>query len=333
MIVVLSTGIHDYTTDEICNWLEYYNSNYIRINGESFVSGEGFVEISNESKNVFFESKYNHLFEPQSKLIIFNRRWYNFLIKEEEANTIFSSTIKLNDLYKFYFQEITSLSNYFYFLLSKKNTVWIDHPSKLYNNKLITLKIAAFCGLNIPPTLCTCNKSDLEDFIIKTKRVIVKPMSNIPELYSKYYNFNFSTKEITFEILNEIPLSFSISLFQKLIEKKYEIRIFYFLGDFFPMAIFSQNRRESLIDFRNYSQTNPDRFEPYNLEANIRKKLRLLLSYLDYKTCSIDLILSTDNKYYFLEINPVGQFGMVSKPCNYNIENFIVKKLIALDEN
>lgn len=37
-------------------------------------------------------------------------------------------------------------------------------------------------------------------------------------------------------------------------------------------------------------------------------------------TGPIDLIRGLDDKYYFLEINPVGQYGFISKPCNYDID-------------
>lgn len=37
-------------------------------------------------------------------------------------------------------------------------------------------------------------------------------------------------------------------------------------------------------------------------------------------TGSLDFVYSSDKKFYFLEVNPVGQFGMVSRPCNYNLE-------------
>jgi glutathione synthase/RimK-type ligase-like ATP-grasp enzyme len=42
---------------------------------------------------------------------------------------------------------------------------------------------------------------------------------------------------------------------------------------------------------------------------------------------SIDMIVSTEGKYIFLEVNPVGQFGMVSYPCNYYIERDIADYL------
>ena len=44
---------------------------------------------------------------------------------------------------------------------------------------------------------------------------------------------------------------------------------------------------------------------------------------LNLNSGSLDLIRAADGKYVFLEINPVGQFGMVSYPCNYNIEKEI----------
>lgn len=35
---------------------------------------------------------------------------------------------------------------------------------------------------------------------------------------------------------------------------------------------------------------------------------------------SVDLLKASDGDIYFLEINPVGQFGLVSNFCNYHLE-------------
>ncbi|WP_293933429.1 hypothetical protein [Sphingobacterium sp. UBA6645] len=53
---------------------------------------------------------------------------------------------------------------------------------------------------------------------------------------------------------------------------------------------------------------------------------------LGFNTGSIDLILTPDGDYVFLEINPEGQFGMVPHPCNYFLERemaIIFKKKIS----
>ena len=45
------------------------------------------------------------------------------------------------------------------------------------------------------------------------------------------------------------------------------------------------------------------------------------------------MIQSDKNELVFLEINPVGQFGMVSSPCNYYLEKKVASKLKKLLEN
>ena len=49
---------------------------------------------------------------------------------------------------------------------------------------------------------------------------------------------------------------------------------------------------------------------------------------LDLNSGSIDIILTPDNKYVFLEVNPVGQFEQVSFPCNYGLFKEVAEYLI-----
>lgn len=53
---------------------------------------------------------------------------------------------------------------------------------------------------------------------------------------------------------------------------------------------------------------------------------------MDLNTGSIDMIKNKNNEYIFLEVNPVGQFSMVSYPCNYYIEEKIASYLINKDK-
>lgn len=71
------------------------------------------------------------------------------------------------------------------------------------------------------------------------------------------------------------------------------------------------------VDFRNYNLKKVKGNVPYQLPLNIQLSLKKLVKELNLKTCSIDMLVSKDEEYYSLEVNPVGQFGMVSKPCNY----------------
>jgi hypothetical protein len=42
---------------------------------------------------------------------------------------------------------------------------------------------------------------------------------------------------------------------------------------------------------------------------------------------SLDVVLTTQYEYVFLEVNPIGQFEQVSVPCNYNLFKTIAEIL------
>src|SRR5688500_5360277 len=94
------------------------------------------------------------------------------------------------------------------------------------------------------------------------------------------------------------------------------------------MAIFSQSDEQTKTDFRKYNEKKPNRYVPFKLPDEIDQKIKLLFKKIDLNTGSVDLIVDKDDNYFFLEINPVGQFGMVSDPCNYFLEKNVALKLI-----
>ena len=130
-------------------------------------------------------------------------------------------------------------------------------------------------------------------------------------------------------VLSTYYLTFRFpSLIMEKIEKKYEIRSFYLDGRFYSMAIFSQNNKQTEVDFRKYCADRPNKVEPFKLPCDIEEKLERLFRYFDLNCGSIDIIVDKNGKYVFLEINPVGQFQMTSIPCNYNIEQIIANYLV-----
>jgi glutathione synthase/RimK-type ligase-like ATP-grasp enzyme len=93
------------------------------------------------------------------------------------------------------------------------------------------------------------------------------------------------------------------------------------------MAIFSQDEIQTKIDQRRYNMTDPNRMVPYTLPKHIESKLLQLMKNLELETGSVDLIKTVDGKYYFLEVNPVGHYEIISYICNYNINREIAKYL------
>ena len=99
------------------------------------------------------------------------------------------------------------------------------------------------------------------------------------------------------------------------------------------MAIFSQKDKQTEVDFRNYNWDVPNRTVPYKLPDEVKNKIVLFMKEFDIETGSIDMIKSKKGDYVFLEVNPIGQFGMTSYPCNYYLEKKISEQLIEKDRN
>jgi len=121
------------------------------------------------------------------------------------------------------------------------------------------------------------------------------------------------------------------SLFQRSINKKYELRIFYLDSDFYSMAIFSQSNIKTKTDFRNYDENKPNRCVPFTLPLDIKNKLDLFMRRKNYKTGSIDMLVDHNDNFIFLEVNPIGQFGMTSYPCNYYLEKKVAEYLCKIN--
>lgn len=195
-------------------------------------------------------------------------------------------------------------------------------------NKLVVLKMAAEFGLQIPVTTLTTKKTSLTDFLKKSNKVITKSTSGENMIRDRRITANFTnyTEVVPKSFVKSLGEKFFISQFQQLVEKEYEVRAFYLDRRFYSMAIFSQGDNQTKIEFRKYNREKPNRTVPYKLPSDVEEKLRNLMEALELESGSIDLI-AKDGQYIFLEVNPVGQFGMVSVPCNYYLEKRIAEYL------
>ena len=158
--------------------------------------------------------------------------------------------------------------------------------------------------------------------------IIIKPLNSLSFFRIEDVSYYTYTKIVDDDLLESIPEKFSFSLFQEYIEKQFEIRSFFLNREEFSMAIFSQQSSKTMTDFRNYDKEYPNRRVPFKLPEYVREKVLKLMDELHINTGSFDFIFSKSGEYVFLEVNPVGQFGMVSMPCNYYLEKKIALSLI-----
>ncbi|MBX2906953.1 MAG: grasp-with-spasm system ATP-grasp peptide maturase [Taibaiella sp.] len=314
MILILSER-NDNTTNKVVEWLRYYKAKYIRLNLEDR------VELVGISIDRFIINLNNVIINSDDIEAYWYRRG-DISIKTPDLSNI--EPIYENFLHsvnQFHVQELNTMIEFIHWLLAKtkRNIGSILNASV---NKMIVLNYAKEIGLNVPETYITCNSKEMVNFFGNNKKLISKPVSE---------NFVSLDTNVIMSYTEEISLTnldtFFHSLAQTCINKEYEIRTFFLKTKVYSMAIFSQLNDQTKTDFRKYSFTKPNRNVPYALPTALKKKVFQLMNKLKLDTGSIDMIKSTDGKYYFLEVNPIGQFGMVSSPCNYYLEREVANAL------
>lgn len=196
-------------------------------------------------------------------------------------------------------------------------------------NKLVALIAASSVGLKVPETIITGLKQDLLDFRKKNGRIICKSLDLSYSKSEKNLNCMGYTNLIESEDISALKQEFTPTLFQKYIEKEFEIRCFWFHGNFYSVATFSQKNIKTKIDYRRYDDENPNRVVPVNIPDHLKVKINELFNCLNLNTGSLDIIVS-GTEYYFLEVNPVGIFDNVSGMGNWYIEREIAKYLTQI---
>lgn len=323
------------TTEQVIDWISSFGNSFIRINGEDFYNNKSVtIEIDNGGEKIDLKKEIESFKTKQLMDVEFSICWYrrwsdNFAFNNLDQFVI--SNNKFDSIIRVLRTEEITIKNFFLRNINVKK--WLTSPNNSNVNKLTVLKHAKEIGINIPDTIICTEKIEIEKFLLKHKEIITKPLNvgiSYHEEEDVVYNY---TEKIKFKDIKDIPDVFFPTLFQKMIKKKYEIRSFYLDGNFYSMCIFSQLDKQTNTDFRIYNKEKPNRLVPYKLPLQVEKKLKRLMKTLNLNTGSIDIVKGKDNKYYFLEVNPVGQFGMTSYPCNYYLEKKVAEYLVKNDLN
>lgn len=208
---------------------------------------------------------------------------------------------------------------------------WINPMFNTYagERKLMQLSLANKLGLLTPKTLVTNKLANAISFLEINKDCIVKPISHgLQQRGDEFYSIY--TTQICLNDLLKLNLTeyFDTPLFlQEKISNKSDIRVTIVGETIFAVSIVKNNSED--VDWRR-----PEIDKEYNickLPINIEKKLLQLNKSLGLIYSAIDLILSPNGDYYFLEINPVGEWGWLENEVGCNISDLLIKELLCLE--
>lgn len=330
-IVLIFSIDGDLSTDYVMDWLLYFGYRCYRYNVDSKdkLTSSFTIKFSNknDSSNIIIDGEKLNIKDIISVWFrkFFNPNFKNILAFNQQEYSV-------TEIYQYLKSEYSTSMHSLFRLLIKKNKCLGGRITK-QPTKMEMLQKAKLFGIDIPNTLITSDKLELTEFIIENKEVVTKSIKD-GNMFVKVNLDNsrtfasIYTELVDTSKLDKIPNNFFPSLFQEKLDKEIEIRSFFLDGKFYSSAIFSQLDEQTSLDFRMYNNLKPNRIIPYKLSKKIESKLAMLMDSLDLKCGSLDLVKTKEGKTFFLEVNPWGQYDMISQPCNYFLDKKIAQYLI-----
>ncbi|WP_413513782.1 hypothetical protein [Myroides odoratus] len=320
MILILGSSNYEQGTDPVIDWLIFYKAPFLKITLNDLFYSDNKIKVDIQNKQIY----YNNINLTQEVTVVFYRHLLeSFLPILEET---YSHNRRIN---KETYGEIECFINLLGQYLNCKK--WFSNMESIYLNKLTVLNVAMESGLSIPYSEIVSWKEDGLNLFKKKefKKIILKPFSDRNKSYYTFGSESYLSfaKEFTIEDIHKLEDYFFPSLFQEKLNTEFEIRVFYLDGEFFSSAIFIEGGYT--MDDRKKVMDNEKLYVVrYKLPVSIENAIIILMNKLNLSIGAIDLIYTTDGMYYFLEVNPIGQYLYESEKNNFFIEKRIAEKLM-----
>ena len=320
-IVLVLTSAQDRSVEPVLEKFDLMGQKFFRFDTDLFPekttlslgleSGnlDGVIELGGGLERVEFGSIKSCWYRHVAPANVTDARAYSRFIKEE-------SKVALWSLY-------TSLDAF-----------WMNPPLTgarlLNNNKLYQMKTASSFGIRTPKTLISNNPYSLLDFCRRCGgRLAVKMLSGhvfvregSTDTMCVYTNL-VSEKDLA-DRVEEISLAPILA--QEYISKKLELRITIVGQRVFACEIHSQDSERTTHDWRRYDFDKVKHLK-HNLPKKIEERLLRLVTFWGLQFAAIDMIITPEDQYVFLEVNPQGQWGWIEDLTGMPISRAIAELL------
>lgn len=307
-ILVISDTM-DFTTDYICIELNRRNANYLRINRDKFMDYKIVFDINVQILNITInENKY--------------------IIDERNLKSIYyRAPIYLHDTYKpnLAFDKQLYRSQWTAFLRNLsifENAKWMNNPIDTFRaeNKMLQLKYAKNIGFKCPSTLLL---NSIEDVVLSNdNNYIMKSLDTVLLRQDNKEAFVYSNV-MTCDELKKSEFSIAPVVIQEYLYPKIDLRVTV-VGEEVYAAKIEKNGVGIDGDWRK-EKDNVD-FIVVELPKEIVNKCVQIVRDLGLSFGGIDLI-NYNGEYYFIEVNPTGEWAWLVNKAGLEIDNGICNYL------
>jgi glutathione synthase/RimK-type ligase-like ATP-grasp enzyme len=195
------------------------------------------------------------------------------------------------------------------------------------NDKGLQLRVALGLGMRIPETLITNSPDQARAFCARFPEVVFK-LINRPRIDYGDRAIWISTNLLGPDDIGALEqLQHCPGIFQRRIPKRFDLRITVVGNRVFPVEIHSQEDPKAAVDFRvalaedtsalpHVVHDLPDRIQ--DLVLGLARRLGLVY-------CAIDMVVTPDGDYVFVEVNPSGQYGWIESRTSLPITEELIR--------
>lgn len=206
--------------------------------------------------------------------------------------------------------------------------LWVNHPerNRLAEIKLSQLETARKLGLEIPKTLVTNDPDQVRHFFNShSGKIIIKSLGGglVPDESESTAIYTNIFRPENLHHINRV--SYTPVLLQEYVPKDIELRITVVEERVFAAEIHSQSDEKTLHDWRR--NTLSLLHKEHILPEQIKQKCINLVGSFGLHFGAIDMVVTPDGRYVFLEVNPNGQWAWVEDLTGMPISEALVELL------
>lgn len=209
---------------------------------------------------------------------------------------------------------------------------WLNNPKNLLiaSNKIDQLRVAKQLGFRIPRTLISTNLDNVQQFIKQCDGATIAKAVKHGFYRHDGEVYLALTQKVDSEFLSNVDQYSSIPMiYQEEVEKIYDVRVTVVGTGVYATAIQSQEHEETKTDWRNWNVVSDVnlRHERMVLPVDIQNRCLELTRSFGLSYSAIDMICSTDGNFFFLEMNPNGQWAWIEGTVGYPIRDAIINTM------
>jgi glutathione synthase/RimK-type ligase-like ATP-grasp enzyme len=210
--------------------------------------------------------------------------------------------------------------------------LWVPGPHFIVQRaqlKATHLQVAGALGFELPPTLFTNSPEDFLEFYRRHNGRVVSKMAGFALARHGYDTFSRYTEVVSKRDVGYAhAVRYCPIIFQAYVPKRVELRITVVGRKVFPVEIRSQETNHTRHDWRRYDHLKTPH-HPHDLPPEVGQRCVRLVERLGLCYGAIDMILTPDGRYVFLEINPQGQYQWIERATGLPISDALCDLLLA----